>query len=139
MSPIHRSSHPHTTTHSNNYGSSGHPVSVRPAAVGAILAAASVTTATKFIGFAFEVASSSELVPNKLGALLTVVIIVSWGGLFTAAVINRNDRNTALILERISEAVEEAGDRRATAATLAALSDRSAMNVGPRRPHLVES
>ncbi len=137
MSPIHRSSHPHATTHSNNHPELG---GIRPTTIGALVAAASVTTAAKFIGFALEVAAHDDIIPTKFGALLTVTIIVTWGALGTAAILNRIDRRTALIVDRIAEAVEEAGDRRATAATLAHLAEQhGAIPISQRRPHLVDS
>ncbi len=136
MSPTNRNSHTYTTTHSN-YPDLGR---ARPATIAALLAAAVVCLATKVIGFALEVASGSELVPSKFGALLTFAIMLTWGALGTVAILNRQDRNTAILLDRIGDAIEEAGDRRATAATLAALTEqRSATPVAPRRPHLVES
>ncbi len=147
MSPNLRSSHPHTTTHSNT--PSPALVGVRPAAMNTILATAICITATKVLGFALEVASDAELITPKFGALLTVAATLFWGALGTVAILNRIDRNAALnldridqhaavILDRIDEAVEEAGDRRATAATLAALTDiRDATPPGPRQPTLV--
>ncbi len=150
MSPTNRNSHTQTTTHGNrDLDLSG----IRPAAVSALLAVAICTTATKVIGFALEVGSRAELITPKFGALLSVAITLFWGALGTVAILNRLDRNaalnldqgeqhTAVILARIAEAVEEAGDRRATAAALATLAEQRDWNtsgaVGPRRPTLVD-
>lgn len=113
---------------------------------------AGILTATKILCFIFEVGTHRDLVPSNASGLLSMVVTIAWGAVFTGTILNRltdlaartrgdTVELAARIEARIAAAVEEAGDRRSIQAAVTALSEKRAWEpVGPRqRPTLVEN
>ncbi len=128
----------------------------------AVITLAGIVTATKIMCLIFELATRDPgLVPHTLGVLITILVIISWGAVFTGCIVNHIDRRASELmnwleatLERktaagveqvqdaIDAAVEESGARAAVQATINALSDKARLPAATptaRRPTLVEN
>ncbi len=95
---------------------------------------ATITTCTLIMIYAMEALAHTILVPQGVNKLFVLATLIFWLSYVAA---HCRDH----ILAAIETAVEEAGDRRATAARLDTLRQVGAadQNTFGRRPHLVET
>ncbi len=111
-----------------------------PMRLAALLTAIAISVAVVFLHI-LEATAHAALAPDPVIRLLCLGAILAWIAFLSAHCrdgVNRHaDRNTTVILRAIDQAVEEAGDRRATDAridTLAAFDQpRPTARIGPVR------
>lgn len=110
-----------------------------PIKYAAIICFAVGAVSVKLVIAACELATGQTIIPTNLNALFTIAAVISWGGVFTAAILNRMDALYERVVTVNLEAVEKAGEHAATDARLDMLTkQKAAVLNGPRRPTLVE-
>ncbi len=105
---------------------------------------ATISTCTLIMIYTMEALAHTKLVPQGVNKLLVLATLIFWLSYVAAHCRDHVTRSVSQragdILAAIDAALEEAGDRRATAARLDTLRQvgTSDQNTFGRRPHLVE-
>ncbi len=109
----------------------------------ATVVGATITTCVFVLTYALEALAGNNLLPRPVHATVNLTALIFWFGFIAALcrdhIVSHVSKRAGDILAAIDAAIQEVGDRRATAARVDALRQISAADTVGRRPHLVET